>query len=128
MQKITICGNLTADPTLNEREWVDKESGEILKASVCNFTVAVDNGYGEHKNTQYFRVNVWRTFGEKCAEILKKGHQVLVHGSIALRNYVDKNNNIRAVMEIRPDEIQFLNGKSMKVDEQPATETDGMPY
>lgn len=60
MQKIILCGNLTADPVINDREWTNKSTGEILKAKVCNFSVAVDDGYGDRKNTQFFRINAWR--------------------------------------------------------------------
>ena len=126
MQKIIVCGNLTADPIINEREWTNKDTGEILKSKVCNFTLAVDNGFGTSKTTQFFRVNAWRGLGESCAKYLKKGRQILVEGVVALNNYVDKNNNLRAVMEIRADEIQFMNdGKSA---ESPAESDDGMPY
>jgi len=132
MQKIMIRGNLTADPILSEREWINKETGEILKAKVCNFTVAAEDSHGERKRTEFFKVNVWRGFGELCAETLKKGHSVLVFGSVYLKNYTDKNNNHRSVMEIKPDAIEFLNGKTIKIEEdQPAPipeDTDGMDY
>lgn len=124
MQKITICGNLTADPVLSTREWTVRDTGEILKASVCNFTVAVDSGHGEHKFTQFFGVSVWRNYGETCAKFLKKGYQVLVHGTVKLKNYQDKDGTPRAVMEIRPDEIMFLNNeREIKVEVG-----DEMPY
>lgn len=126
MQSLMICGNLTADPVLNEREWTNKETGEIIKNKVCNFTVAVDSGSGASKVTQYFKVNAWRTLGERCAERLKKGYQVTVVGVVILNNYVDRNNNIRAVMEIRPRMIQFpMNSKAPESVEEP---DDGMPY
>ena len=131
MQKIFIRGNLTADPILSHREWTDTETGEILKASVCNFTVAADDSHSENKRTEFFRVTVWRRFGEICAESLKKGQSVLVFGSVYLKNYVDKNNNHRSVMEIRPDDIDFLNGKKITVEDQPTPpveDTDGMDY
>lgn len=114
MQQIMICGNLTADPILNEREYVNKETGEIIKTNVCNFSVAVDDGYGVRKTTQFFRVNAWRGLGELCAKYLKKGRGVLVLGTVSMNNYVDKNNNLRAAMEIRADQVRFMNdGKGM---------------
>ena len=111
MNKCIVCGNLVIDPVLSKLEYVNKETGEIIKTNVCNFTVACDDGFGENKNTQFFRVAVWRKLGEACSKYLKKGYQVLVSGPIFLNNYVDKNNNLRSVMEIRADEIQFLNNK-----------------
>lgn len=108
MNKTMICGNLTVDPVIYEREYPNRETGEIIKTRVCNFTVAVDDGYGERKNTQYFRVNAWRGLGESCQKYLRKGRGVLVCGPVSLNNYVNKDNNLRSMMEIRADEIQFL--------------------
>ena len=128
MNRVIMCGNLVADPILNEREWTNGETGEIIKSKVCNFTIAVDDGYGVRKNTQFFRVNAWRGLGETCAKFLKKGRQVLVEGVVSLNNYIDKNNNPHSVMEIRADQIQFL-GKGLETPEpnQPAEEEEA-PY
>ena len=118
MFECKVIGNLTADPILNDREWTNKETGEIIKGKVCNFTVAADEGYGVRKQTQFFRVNVWRGLAESCYKYLKKGRGVYVSGPITLNNYVDKNNNIRAVMEIRAEHIDFLNdGKKVETPE-----------
>ena len=100
MNKQIAIGNLTADPILNEREWVNKETGEIIKTKVCNFTVAVDDGFGDRKDTQYFRVSAWRGLGETCAKFLRKGRAVTVIGPVKLNNYTDKNS-----LELLFDEI-----------------------
>jgi len=128
MQKIIICGNLTADPIINEREYVVKDTAEIKKTKVANFTVAVDSGYGERKTTQFFRVNAWRGLGETCAKYLEKGRQVMVEGVVSLNNYVDKNNNLRAVMEIRANEVQFLGSKGVETPEELPPEEEEMLY
>ena len=126
MFKAIIMGNLTADPVLNEREYTNKETGEIIKTKVCNFTVAADNGFDANKKTQFFRVNAWRGLGEACAKCLKKGRQVYVEGPISLNNYIDSNNNLHAVMEIRADQIQFCNdGKGVKT---PPADEEEMLY
>lgn len=115
MIKLIACGNLTADPVLNEREYTNKVTGEIIKIKVCNFTIACNEGFGERKQTQFFRVNAWRGLGETCAKFLKKGRQVLVEGPVMLNNYIDKNNNLHSAMEIRANEIQFMNdGKGVE--------------
>lgn len=110
MNKIIICGNLTADPVITEVEYTNRTTGEIIKTKVCNFTVACDDGFGESKMTQYFRVNSWRGQGETCMKYLKKGREVLVEGPVKLNTYVDKNNVARSSMEVRANSIQFLRG------------------
>lgn len=110
MNKIIICGNLTADPVITEVEYTNRTTGEIIKTKVCNFTIACDDGFGESKMTQYFRVNSWRGQGETCMKYLKKGREVLVEGPVKLNTYVDKNNVARSSMEVRANSIQFLRG------------------
>ena len=116
MQRFMMTGNLTADPILSEREYTNKETGEVLHTKVCNFTVAVNDNYGDRKKTQYFRVNAWRGLGENCAKYLKKGRGVTVFGKISMNNYIDKNNNIRSAIEILAEDVEF-NGK--KPEDQP---------
>lgn len=130
MYKCIVCGNLTADPILSERKWTNQETGEIVSAKVCNFTVAANNGYGESRQTQFFRVNVWRKQAEICGEYLKKGRQVLVEGPVTLNNYVDKNNNLRTVMEVRAEEVQFLGGRVVDAPAEQPVELDDadVPY
>lgn len=111
MIKIVICGNLTADPVLNVREWVDKKNNRKEQANVCTFTVAADDGFGSSKTVSYFRVTVWREFAEVCFQSLKKGYQVLVHGSVSLNEYSGNDGKNHACMVIRPDCVQFLNNK-----------------
>ena len=62
MNKLTIIGNLTADPELRTIP-----SG----ASVCTFTVAVNRRFGkEDRQTDFFRVTAWRQLGrERSAEV-----------------------------------------------------------
>ncbi|MGY1465500.1 single-stranded DNA-binding protein (plasmid) [Bacillus toyonensis] len=47
-QIITITGRLTRDP----------ESNTYGEKTVCRFTVAVDDGYGDKKTTDFFNVSV----------------------------------------------------------------------
>lgn len=110
MIQLTITGNLTKDPVYAEREYVNKTTGEIKKASVCNFTVAANDGYGESQVTGYFKVSAWRGLAETCSKYLKKGRQVLVVGPVKMSNYIDANHNVHTGMEIRAKEVQFLGG------------------
>lgn len=122
MIKLICCGNLTADPVLNEREWTNPTTGEIIKTKVCNFSIAANEGFGDRQVTTYFRVSAWRGLGETCKKYLTKGRAVLISGPVKLNNYVDKTGTIRSGMEIRADEIQFL-GSGIKL-ENPVEEDD----
>ena len=107
-----IIGNLTADPELYEREYTNKETGEIIKTKVCNFSVGANEGFGERRLTQFFKVSAWRRLGEVSAAYLKKGNKVFVRGPVILKNYVDKTNAMRSALEIRADYIEFFDNKT----------------
>ena len=131
MIKCILTGNLTRDPITSVREFTNKTTGEITKVNVCNFTVAANHGYGDNQTTGYFRVATWRGLADTCAKYLKKGRGVLVSGPIKQNNYIDSNGNVRTVMEIRAEEVQFLGGgktESVETPEVPMEELEDLPY
>ena len=100
MNKLTIIGNLTADPELRTIP-----SG----ASVCTFTVAVTRRFGkEDRQTDFFRVTAWRQLGETCSRYLSKGRKVCVIGEVSARAYEGKDGTVRASLEVTADEVEFL--------------------
>lgn len=98
MQKITMIGNLTNDPT--EREVGDK--------TVCSFTVAVDRKKTKEKITDFFRVSAWDWLGKTCMKYLSKGRKVCVVGELQARLYDAKNGQQRLSLDVSADEIEFL--------------------
>lgn len=108
MNKIIIIGNLTADPesrtTANQK-------------SVCNFSVAVNEGYGESRTTVYFRAAAWGKTGEACQKYLKKGAKVMVEGRMQeARAYLDRNNKPAAQLEIMVNNVEFLSSRESGTD------------
>lgn len=133
MIKCVICGNVTADPVLNDREYTNPTTGEIIKTQVCNFTVAANDGYGDRRTTTYFRVAVWRGMAETCAKYLSKGRAVLVTGPVKMNNYIDKTGTIRSGIEIRAEDVQFLGAGNKQIEEPIVEETSApddsdLPY
>lgn len=117
MNKCIIVGNLTADPILNTRKIGEQD------VKVANFSVAVNEGYGEHRKTMYFRVNAWRGLAETVSQYLKKGRKVMVTGPVQSRNYIGSNGQAYNALEIRAAEIEFLDSKKTDAEEAPAEET-----
>ena len=102
MNKLTIIGNLTADPELRTIP-----SG----VNVCTFTVAVNRRYSgskEERQTDFFRVAAWRQLGENCARYLTKGKKVCVVGEVSARAFEGKDGTLRASLEVTADEVEFL--------------------
>ena len=102
MNKLTIIGNLTADPELRTIP-----SG----VNVYTFTVAVNRRYSankEDRQTDFFRVAAWRQLGENCARYLTKGKKVAVIGEVSARAFEGKDGSLRASLEGTADEVEFL--------------------
>jgi single-strand DNA-binding protein len=104
---ITICGNLTDDPTLRFTP-----SG----AAVANFTIAstprmFDKSAGEFKDGEplFLRCSLWRQAGENAAESLTRGMRVIATGALKQRSY-EKDGQKRTVVELDVEEI----GPSLK--------------
>lgn len=60
--------------------------------AVCNFSIAVDAGYGDNKKTLWIACAIWRERAEKLAQYLTKGKFVAVSGDVDLRSWINKNN------------------------------------
>ncbi len=108
MNKITIIGNLTADPELRSTQ-----NGK----SVCGFTVAVDRrfpGSDGEKVTDFFRVNAWGAQGESCSKHLAKGRKVAVLGELQARTYSNKDGATKLSLDVKADEIEFLSPRENK--------------
>lgn len=103
MNKITIIGNLTADPEL--RSTPDGKS-------VCNFNVAVSRKRRTEGQPEadFFRVSAWNAQGEICAKYLTKGKKVCVIGSVSCHAY-ESNGQPRASIDILCQEVEFLSGR-----------------
>lgn len=100
---ITICGNLTDDPSLKFTP-----SG----VAVCNFTVASTPRFydkatneWEDSDTLFLPCSIWRDAAEHCAESLTKGTRVIVQGRLQQRSYDDREGNKRTIYEVAVDEV-----------------------
>ena len=102
MNKMTLIGNLTKDP---ETRLVNGINGE---AKVTNFTVAANDGFGEHKQTVFVRVTAWNGFGEMCAKYLRKGSKVYAAGPVTASAYLNSEGKAVGQLEMKLDDIEFL--------------------
>jgi len=130
MYKTIVIGNLTADPVVNHREWADKNTGEIIRANVCNFSVGANEGYGENRKTQYFKMTAWRGLADICENKLAKGTKVYIEGLPSVNIYTNKSKEVHANLEIRVDRLEILQGSKRIVATEDNVEEldDEMPY
>lgn len=107
INKVILVGNLGQDPEI-------KYSPQ--GTAIANFNIATterrkdkDGNWVDH--TEWHRIVAFGNLAQNCGQFLKKGRQVYVEGSIASRQYKDKQGQDRTVYEIRANTILFL-GKS----------------
>ena len=108
----TILGRLGRDP-----EQRTTNSG----TQILNLAVATDHGYGDSKVTMWVRASLFGARGEKLAQYLSKGSQVLISGELYTREY-DKDGMTRTSLEMRIAEIELAGSKqdSQQSTHQPA--------
>jgi single-strand DNA-binding protein len=117
--KIVIVGHLGRDP---ETRYLTDGT------AVTSFSVATTERTkrgGENQDiTTWFKINVWGKQGEACAQYLTKGSQAYISGRLSAQEYTDRDGNKRTSLEVRADDVQFLDRKPQG-DSQPADELEG---
>jgi single-strand DNA-binding protein len=86
----------------------DAEVRSVASDKVCNFNVAVKQGYGRDAPTAWYRVEVWGKRGEGLAPHVKKGGKVAVCGELIIDEYQGKPQYRVRAYEVDP----FCNGQS----------------
>ncbi len=99
---VALTGRLTSDPELKATD-----SGK----KVCNFTLAVNDGFGDKQKSYFISCSVWNKSAENLAQYTKKGDLIGVEGKLTQRTY-NLNDSIRSVTEVVCSSITFLNTKT----------------
>jgi single-strand DNA-binding protein len=96
MKQIVIAGRLGKDAELRRTQ-----DG----TAVLNFTVAVDDGYGERKGTLWFDCSLFGKRGEALEPHLSKGNAVTVSGDLGKREHDGKT-----YLTVRVSELTMQGG------------------
>ena len=108
MNKVIISGNLTKDMDV----MVSKNGINIGK-----FSVAVDNGYGENKKTDYYPVILFGKRVEALQKYLLKGTKVIIDGQIDYKSILDEDEeNWKNYFQIIANDIDIV--KFVEVQEE----------
>ena len=99
MNKVIVCGNLTKDMDV----MVSKNDVNIGK-----FTVAVNNGYGENTNTQFYPVILFGKRVEALQKYLLKGTKVNIDGQIDYNSIQDEEGNWKNYFQIIANDIDIV--------------------
>lgn len=87
--------------------------------SVVSFCLAVQRNGGANKEkvTDFLDCVAWNKTAEFIAKYFQKGNLISLVGSIQTRNYVDKEDKKRKVVEILVESVHFVESKKQNEDE-----------
>ena len=116
LNKVVLCGRLTADPELKQTQ-----SG----ISVVTFTLAVNRRFqsraggqanaadqSQSQQADFISVVAWRQTAEFISKYFKKGSALCVTGSLQTRNWQDQQGNKRYATEVVVDDAMFVDSRN----------------
>ena len=117
LNKVILCGRLTADPELKQT------SGGI---AVVSFSLAVNRRYqsrsadgasAPQQQADFISIVAWRQTAEFISRYFRRGSAICITGSIQTRTWQDANGQKRYATDVVADEAMFVDSK-----------TDGVQY
>ena len=102
INKVILMGRITKDIELRHTN-----SG----TPVCNFSMAIDNGYGENKTTDFINVVAWNKTAEFVKNWFGKGRMIIVVGRIATRTWEGEDGKKNYATEVIANEVSFAGEK-----------------
>ena len=126
LNKVVLCGRLTADPELKQTQ---------TGIAVVSFSLAVNRrftrGADGQNNSQadFISCVAWRQTAEFISKYFKKGSSLCLTGSIQTRSWNDQQGNKRQTTEVVVDEAFFVDAKTEGVGgfEEPSFQTPQAP-
>ena len=110
LNKVVLCGRLTADPEL-------KQTGSGI--AVVTFTLAVNRRFQSRstdaaaaQQADFITVVAWRQTAEFISKYFKKGSALCVTGSLQTRSWQDQQGNRRYATEVVVDEAMFVDSRN----------------
>lgn len=103
INKVILMGRLTKDPEL-------RRTGN--QTPVCTFSIAVDNGYGDNKHTDFINCVAWNKTAEFVSNYFTKGKMIIVIGRISTRSWETQDGKKAYATEVIASEVSFAESKS----------------
>ena len=110
LNKVVLCGRMTADPELKQTA-----SG----IAVVSFTLAVNRRYqsksadgAQAQQADFITVVAWRQTAEFISRYFRNGSALCITGSIQTRSWQDQQGQKRYTTEVVADEAMFVDSKN----------------
>ncbi len=108
MNRVNLIGRITKKPELRYLN---------VDTAYTKFTIAVNRNY-KREETDFINIIAWRKQAENICNYLDKGSLIAVDGRIQTGSYEDNKGNRRYTFDVVADNIEFLETKREKVEQQ----------
>lgn len=108
MNKTILIGNITKELDLRKTQ---------TNKSVIEFSIAINEGYGENKTTEYVNVVAWEKLADRIATYCRKGHKICIEGRIKTDTY-EKNGQKIYKTYVLANTAEFIQPRETTVIEQ----------
>lgn len=98
MNRVILTGRWTKDIDCKALD-----SGKFLAKS----SIAVDEGYGDKKQTFFFEVEMWGKTAEAAAQYSGKGKKVMLEGRLKVESW-EKDGQKRSAVKVVAEQVEFL--------------------
>ena len=98
INKVILMGRLTRDPEL-------RHTGK--GTPVTTFSIAIDNGYGDNKRTDFVNCLAWNKTAEFVTKYFAKGKMIIVIGRITTRSWETQDGKRAYATEVVANEVNF---------------------
>ena len=102
INKAILMGRLTRDPELRHTG-----SG----TPVCSFSIAIDNGFGDNRTTDFINCVAWNKTAEFVEKYFTKGRMIVVVGRIQTRTWEGQDGKKNYATEVVASEVSFGESK-----------------
>lgn len=121
MNSVHLIGRLTRDPELRYTTGIDP-------LAVARFSLAVNDGYGEKKRTNFIGIVAFGKIAENCEKYLRKGHLTGITGKLQTGSYMKDDIKIYTT-EVVVQSVDFIEPKKKDDLFKDLEETeDDMPF
>lgn len=103
INKVILMGRLTRDPEL-------RHTGK--GTPVTTFSIAIDNGYGDNKRTDFVNCLAWNKTAEFVTKYFAKGKMIIVIGRITTRSWETQDGKRAYATEVVANEVNFGESKT----------------
>ena len=103
MNKVVLMGRLTRDPEMRHTN-----SG----TPVTTFSIAIDNGYGDNKRTDFVNCIAWNKTAEFVSKHFTKGKMIIFIGRITTRSWETQDGKRAYATEVVANEVNFGESKT----------------